>query len=53
MEKAKAFQTSKFEGIQYYQMSITTNVKGSYIVKKYKEGKKSTISNPKQLRKHQ
>ena len=47
--KIKAFQTSK--RIQYHQTSFTTNVKGTYIVKKYKRRKKIYKINAKQLRK--
>ena len=41
MEKSKAFQTNKVKKIQYHQTSFTTNVKGTYIVKKYRRRKKS------------
>ena len=39
--------------LQYHQTSFTTNVKGTYIVKKYKRRKKIYKTNPKQLRKWQ
>ena len=38
----------KLERIQSYQTSFTTNVKGTYIVKKYKRRKKIYKINPKQ-----
>ena len=38
---------------QYHQTRITTNVKGTYIVKEYKRRKKIYKINPKQLRKWQ
>ena len=38
---------------QHHQSSFTRNVKGTYIVKKYKRRKISTKSNPKELRKWQ
>ena len=41
----------KVKRIQYHQTSFTTNVKGTYIVKKYKRRKKIYKINPKQLRK--
>jgi len=53
MEKSKAFQQTKVKRIQYHQTSFTTNIKGTYIVKKYKRRRRSTKSNPKQLRKWQ
>ena len=40
MEKSEAFQTSKVKRIQYHQTDFTANVKGTYIVKKYKRKKK-------------
>ena len=43
----------KLNRIQYHQTCFTTNVKATYIVKKYKRRKRSTKSNPKQLRKWQ
>ena len=39
--------------IQYHQTSFTTNVKGTYIIKKYSRKKKIYKINPKQLRKWQ
>ena len=53
MEKSKAFQQSKVKRIQYHQTNFTTNVKGTYIVKKYKRRSKIYKINPKQLRKCQ
>ena len=50
-KKKEAFQTSR--RIQYHQTSFTTNVKGTYIVKKYKRRKKIYTINPDQLRKWQ
>ena len=35
---------AKVKRIQYHQTSFTTNVKGTYIVKKYKRRKRSTKS---------
>ena len=40
----------KLKRIQYHQTSFTTNVKGTYIVKKYKGRKKSDKMNAEQLR---
>ena len=47
MRNSKAFQTSRSKRIQYHQTSFTTNVEGTYIVKKYMRRKRSTKSNPK------
>ena len=47
------FRQAKVKRIQYYQTSFTTDVKGIYIVKKYKRRKKIYKINPKQLRKWQ
>ena len=44
-QKLREFSTTK--------SALTTNVKGTYIVKKYKRRKRSTKTNPKQLRKWQ
>ena len=41
----------KLKRVQYCQTSFTLNVKGTYIVKKYKRRKKIYKINPKQLRK--
>ena len=49
----KLFRQAKVKRIQCYQTSFTTNVKGGYIVKKYKRRKKIYKINPKQLRKWQ
>jgi len=38
----------KLNKIQYHQTSFTTNVKGTYIVTKYKRRKRSTTLNSKQ-----
>ena len=43
--------SDKQKRIQYHQTNFTTNIKGTYIVKKYKRRKKSYKINPKQLRK--
>jgi len=52
--KIKSFpDKSKVMRIQYHQTSFRTNVKGIYIVKKYKRRKKISKINPKQLRKWQ
>ena len=47
----KLFRQAKVTRIQYHQTSLTTNIKGTYIVKKYKRRKKIYKINPKQLRK--
>ena len=47
------FRQAKVKRIQCHQASFTTNVKGTYIVKKYKRRKKIYRINPKQLRKWQ
>ena len=47
----KLFRQAKVKRIQYYQITFTTNVKGTYIVKKYKRRKKIYKIDPKQLRK--
>ena len=49
----KLFRQAKVKRIQYHQSSFITNVKGTYIVKKYKRRKKIYKINPKQLRKWQ
>ena len=46
MKKKKLFQQAKVKRIQYHQTSFTTNVKGTYIVKKYNRRKRSTKSTP-------
>jgi len=51
--KQKLFRQAKVKRIRYHQLSFTTNVKGAYIVKKYKRRKKIYKINPKQLRKWQ
>ena len=40
------FRQAKVNRIQYDQTSFTTNVKGTYIVKKYSRRKRSTKSTP-------
>ena len=52
-EIKKLFRQAKVKRIQYYQTCFTTNVKGTYIVKKYKRRKKIYKINHKQLRKWQ
>ena len=37
--KQKLFRQAKVKRIRYHQLSFTTNVKGAYIVKKYKRRK--------------
>ena len=49
----KLFKQAKVKRIQYHQTSFTTNVKGTYTVKKYKRRKKIYKINPKQLRQWQ
>ena len=49
-EIKKLFRQAKVKIIQYHQSSFTTNVKGTYIVKKYKRRKKNYKINLKQLR---
>ena len=46
----KLFRQGKVKRIQYHQTNFTTNVEGTYIVKKYKRRKKIYKINPKQLR---
>ena len=45
----KLSRQAKVKRIQYHQTSFTTNVKGPYIVKKYKRRKKIYKINPKQV----
>ena len=52
-EIKKLFCQLNIREIQYHQTSFTTNVKGAYIVKKYKRGKEIYKINPKQLRQWQ
>ena len=52
-EIKKLFRQAKIKRIQYQQTSFTTNVKSTYIVKKYKRRIKIYKINPKQLRKWQ
>ena len=53
LKDKKLFRKAKVKRIQYHQTSFTTNVKQTYIVKKYKKRKKDFKINPKQLRKWQ
>ena len=46
LRNKKLFRQAKTKRIQYHQASFTTNVKGTYIVKKYKRRKRSTKSTP-------
>ena len=43
------FRQVKVKRIQYHQTSFATNLKGTYIVKKYNKRKKIYKINPKQL----
>ena len=45
-EIKKLFRKAKVKRIQYHQISFTTNVKWTYLVKKYKRRKRSTKSTP-------
>ena len=47
----KSFSDKQKLRIQYHQTSFTKNVRGTYIVKKYKRKKKIYKINPKQLKK--
>ena len=49
----KLFTQVKVKRIQYHQTSFTRNVKGIYIVKKYKRRKQIYKIHPKELRKWQ
>ena len=42
----KLFKQAKVKRIQYHHTSFTINVKGTYIVKNTREGKRSTKSTP-------
>ena len=50
MRNKKHFRQAKVKKIQYQKTSFTTNVKGTYIVKKYKTIEKIYKINPRQLR---
>ena len=52
-EMKKLFRQAKVNRIQYHQTSFTTNIKWTYIVKKYKRRKEIYKVNPKELRKWQ
>ena len=43
------FRQANIKRIQYHQTNFTTNIKGTYIVKKYKRRKKIYKINPKQF----
>ena len=47
----KSLRTSKTKRIQHHQTSFTTNAKGTSIGGKHKRRKRTTKTNPKQLRK--
>ena len=47
----KLFRQAKFKRIQYHQISFTINVKGTYIVKKYKRRKKDVQNQPQTIKK--
>ena len=51
MRNQKLFRQSKVKRIQYHQISLTTNVKQTYIVKKYKKRKKIYKINPTKIKK--
>ena len=51
--EVKSFLDKQVKRTQYHQTSFTTNVKWTYIIKKYKRRKKIYKINPKQLRKWQ
>ena len=53
MEKQKAFSDKQVKRIQYHQTSFTTNVKGTYTLKKCNRRKKIEKINPKHLSKWQ
>ena len=46
----KLFRQAKVKKIQYHQISFTTNIKGTYIVKKYKRRKKIYKTTPNNLK---
>ena len=52
-EIKKIFRQAKVKRIQFHPTNFTTNVKGIYIVKKYKRAKMIYKINHKQLRKWQ
>ena len=45
-QQGSLLRQAKVKRIQYHQTSFTTNVKWTYIVKKYKRRKRSTKSIP-------
>ena len=49
----KFFRQAKVKRIHHHQISFTTNVKGTYLVKKYKKRKNIYRINPKQFKKWQ
>ena len=48
-EIKKLYRQAKVKRIQYHQTSFTTNVKGTFLIKKYNRRKKIYKINPKQL----
>ena len=50
-EIKKLFRQAKVKRIQYHQTSFTTNVKGTYIVKKHKRKKKDLQNQPQTIKK--
>ena len=49
----KLYRQTKVKRIQYHQTSFKTNIKRTYLFRKYKRRKRFTKTNPKQLRKWQ
>ena len=49
----KLFRQAKIKRIQYHKTSFTTNIKGTYIVKKYNRRKKDLKNQPPKIRKWQ
>ena len=53
IKKKKKFSQAKVKTTEYHQTSFTTNIKGTYVVKKYKRREEIYKINSKQLRKWQ
>ena len=51
MEKSKLFRRVKDKRILHHKIGFTTNVKGTYIVKKYKRRKKNLQNRPQTIKK--
>ena len=51
MEKSKLFRWVKDKRILHHKIGFTTNVKGTYIVKKYKRRKKNLQNRPQTIKK--